>query len=209
MIRFACSNCGREYHLPDALAHLPLLCKGCGQRLTVPDPTPDSDPEPFPEPPLHPPTTAGTIDLFPDTDELRKGAPARDVPDPQDTVDLFPQPTAEPSPTGSLAKSAPPSKRQPATEAVSPVPAGRGRALGVAADVAAGVLLAGVGMLLGEFATGRGTGEILREAGGAPKFPPVDLLLWVACVATPVLGYVLFANRGKSVGGWLRRRAER
>jgi hypothetical protein len=86
------------------------------------------------------------------------------------------------------------------------LPAGRGRALGVIADVAAGLLLAGVGMLLGEFATGRGTGDILREAGGAPKFPPVDLLLWLGCVATQVLAYVLFANRGKSVGAWVRRR---
>jgi hypothetical protein len=74
------------------------------------------------------------------------------------------------------------------------------------ADVVAGLLLAGVGVLFGQFATGRGTVEILREAGGAPKFPPVDLLLWLGCVAAPVLGYVLFANRGKSVGGWLRTR---
>jgi hypothetical protein len=87
------------------------------------------------------------------------------------------------------------------------MPARRGRVLGLAADIAVGLVLAGGGALLGEFATGRGTGTILRDAGSAPKFPPVDLLLWLGCVATPLLAYVLFANRGKSVGRWLSNRA--
>jgi hypothetical protein len=70
-----------------------------------------------------------------------------------------------------------------------------------------GLVLAAGGAFLGEFATRKSTAAILREAGSAPKFPPTDLLLWLGCVATPVLAYVLFARRGRSVGGWLRRRA--
>lgn len=205
MIRFTCSNCGREYHLPDALAHLPLLCKGCGHRLAVPDPTPEPEPEPFTEPPpshpLH--TPAGTVDLFPEADTPRKPGSPKEIPDPQDSVDLFPQP----APEGGAEPPAP-VKRTGNVVAVSPLPTKRGRALSLVADVTVGLLLAVLGMFLGEFATRKSTLDVLREAGSAPKFPPVDLLLWLGCVATPVLAYVLFANRGKSVGAWLRRRME-
>ena len=46
MIRFNCPTCERPYELPDAMAHLPLVCKQCGQRLTPPAPTPDPPPPP-------------------------------------------------------------------------------------------------------------------------------------------------------------------
>lgn len=48
MIRFLCTKCGREYVVSNALARLPLLCKGCGDRIIVPDPS-ESLPEPPPE----------------------------------------------------------------------------------------------------------------------------------------------------------------
>ncbi|QJW97901.1 hypothetical protein [Frigoriglobus tundricola] len=49
MIRFNCPNCERPYEIPDALARLPLVCKHCGQRITVPEPTPEPPP-PVPAP---------------------------------------------------------------------------------------------------------------------------------------------------------------
>lgn len=205
MIRFTCPNCGREYHLSDALARLALLCKGCGGPLVVPEAS--TVPEPAELPP-DPPGVAGTVDLLPDSDVVRKPASAsRAEFNLQDPVDLFPKPETEPAaPVGVPEKPVPRVKRDALSARETPQPVGGGRVLGVVADVAVGVLLAGVGMLLGEFATGRGTADILREAGGAPKFPTVDLLLWLGCVATPVLGYVLVANRGRSVGAWVRRR---
>ena len=57
MIRFNCPTCGRPYELPDAMAHLPLVCKQCGQRLTPPAPTPDPPPPP-PIPAAPPPAPA-------------------------------------------------------------------------------------------------------------------------------------------------------
>ena len=50
MIRFSCQHCDHPYLLPDALAHVPLLCKGCGQRLAVPAPGTDNPPPPADEP---------------------------------------------------------------------------------------------------------------------------------------------------------------
>jgi len=206
VIRFTCTNCGREYHVPEALARLSLLCKGCAQRLVVPEVS--TDPEP-PVPPFDPPGVVGTVDLFPDSDDLRTRATgSRDVPDPQDSVDLFPKPDLEPSAVGATEPPAP-RKRSAVVAGPKPVPVERGRALELVVDVMVGLLLTGVGMLLGEFATRKGTVEVWREAGSAPKFPPVDLLLWLGCVATPVMLYVLFVKRGKSVGAWLRRRASR
>ncbi|MFO0799219.1 MAG: hypothetical protein U0804_17255 [Gemmataceae bacterium] len=192
MIRFRCTSCDREYYLPDALARMPLLCKGCGTRLDVPEPTPEPTPEAPPADSFVDPT--GTVDLFPESDDVRTRGPVeKDVPDPADSVDLFPRAYSEPQPT----------------ELPTP-PAPSHRGLRVSVDVAVGVLLAVIGSLLGGLATQKGTVEVLREAGGAPKFPTIDLLVWVGCVAAPVMGYVLFVNRGKSVGGWVsNRRASR
>jgi hypothetical protein len=202
VIRFTCSNCGRAYHVPEALARLSLLCKGCAQRLVVPEASTDPEPPEMPfEHSLDPPGMVGTVDLFPDTDMVRKPAGPREIPDPQDSVDLFPKPDLEPASAG-----VPPLKRQPVPALAAPVRVDRGRALELVVDVMVGLLLAGLGMLLGVLATGKGTVEVLREAGSAPKFPTVNLLLWLGCVASPVLGYVLFVKRGKSVGAWLRRR---
>ncbi|MBY0458041.1 MAG: hypothetical protein K2V38_11935, partial [Gemmataceae bacterium] len=53
MIRFNCPNCNRFYELPPALAFLPLVCKGCGQRLTPPAPE-AVPPAPEPAPALTP-----------------------------------------------------------------------------------------------------------------------------------------------------------
>src|SRR5262249_12036834 len=50
LTRFTCSKCDRRYEVPPALAGLPLLCKGCGTQLTVPDPPDEPEPEPPPPP---------------------------------------------------------------------------------------------------------------------------------------------------------------
>ena len=47
MIRFNCPHCSRRYEVPDALARLPLTCKGCGKPLPVPETS--TEPEPQPE----------------------------------------------------------------------------------------------------------------------------------------------------------------
>jgi hypothetical protein len=191
VIRFPCANCGRKYVLPDALAGLPHICKGCGQRLTVPAAGEGDEPEPIDE-------------------EVNGEAVAAEPKEPpiflsddlKGEVDLKPEYAGEPSPQ------IPGRKPPPAPAPPPPVVVSLGqRALGLAADVVAGLVLAALGILLGEFATGKSTADILRDAGSAPKFPPTDLLLWLGCVATPVMGYLLFARRGKSLGGWLRRRA--
>jgi hypothetical protein len=79
--------------------------------------------------------------------------------------------------------------------------------LGLLVDAVVVLTLAGGGALFGEIVTRRATAAILEDAGSAPKFPPVDLLVWLACVAFPLLVYTLLGNRGKTIGGWLRRRA--
>jgi hypothetical protein len=191
VIRFPCTNCGRKYVLPDALARLPLICKGCGQRLNVPGPGEGDEPEPG--------------DEEPDEDvslEVRAaGQPKEEPPiflsaDVKSVLDLKPDhPPGQPRPTAG-GKPPPPTLAPPGQ-----------RALWLAADVAVGLVLAALGALLGEFTIRKSTAAILREAGSAPKFPPTDLILWLGCVAMPVMAYVLFAKRGRSVGGWLRRRA--
>src|SRR4029450_944067 len=60
VIRFNCPHCDRRYELPEALARLALVCKGCGQPLAVPEAStaPELPPvlEPAPAKPV-PPTT--------------------------------------------------------------------------------------------------------------------------------------------------------
>ncbi|MBN9518568.1 hypothetical protein J0H58_08630 [bacterium] len=195
MIRFSCPHCHRKFALPDALARVPLLCKGCGQRLVPAEVGIESGEEPVPE----------------------NGEPTRQVPEPE------PPPVAvAPTPSDLLsdevrvdlelsqdpAAPEPPAPTKPPAGAPPPAvaPPRDRRALGVVVDVAVGLALAGGGALLGEFAVGKSTATIIQEAGSAPRFPPTDLLLWIGCVATPLLVYALLANRGKTVGGWLRRR---
>lgn len=185
MIRFSCPHCHRKFALPDALARVPLLCKGCGQRLVPAEvgvETGDElvvEDEPTSAPPVAAPEPSDFL-----SNELR------------DDLDLKVE----------RAAAEPPATPAPAAVAPAPAPAGRRRALGLVVDVAVGLALAGGGALLGEFAARKSSVTILQEAGSAPKFPPTDLLLWLGCVATPLLLYVLLANRGKTVGGWLRRR---
>jgi hypothetical protein len=166
VIRFKCPNCDRPYVLPDALAHLPLVCKGCAQRLSVPDPTPDPEP------------------VSPPEAKDRAPAPAEGKLADADST----SPPAEVVPRPELASAAPPTP-------------GDRRVLGLAADVAVALVLAAGGALLGELATRRSMADLIRNAD------PLQLMVWAGCVAAPLLVYLLLANRGKSIGSWLRRRA--
>ncbi len=103
MIRFNCPHCERPYELPDAFAHLPLVCKQCGQRLTPPKPTPDLPPPP--PPPRVVPRTEPVVNLPP----VPKPAP--------------PKPAAPASPPpGPKAPAAPVAKPAPAPKPPAPAP---------------------------------------------------------------------------------------
>jgi hypothetical protein len=52
----------------------------------------------------------------------------------------------------------------------------------------------------------RTTREVISGING-PKFPQIELLMWLAPSVLLVLVYLLLGSRGKTVGAWLRNRA--
>ncbi|MBX9625403.1 MAG: hypothetical protein K2X82_16475 [Gemmataceae bacterium] len=208
MIRFDCPTCGREYLLPDALAGLPLLCKGCGHQLVPPAPQPD--PEPEPEPPRPEPKKP----------EVKKPQPPPDpLPLAEEVADPEPEPPARRTKSADLPRKGGGEETEPvirngkhekpkpvAPAAPAAVAAGGRRLVGVVVDVAVVLLLVAAGVWVGEQVVGKPTGEVLEKAGDGP-FPPTDLLGWAGCPAVLVLIYVWLGTRGWTVGGWLRRRA--
>jgi hypothetical protein len=206
VIRFTCPDCGRAYILADALAHLPIICKGCGRRLTVPEPTPEPPPEPPPKPkprpepaverPAAPPKPPPTPEP-PVVPNLR--GPELPAAKPEEVVELFLSPD-----TLTKLDPQPELSRQPVPDAKS------ARARKVLAWVVDGVLallVLAAGALVGELVARKPTRDILSGAASAPTFPPTDLLLWLGCVAVFELTYVWLGTRGWTAGGWLRRRA--
>ncbi len=197
MIRFRCTNCQREYELPDALFGLPLVCKSCGQSLVLPEPSADAPLD------LTVPTVESPREDAPDiTLDVGKTA-AEDVEmgflSPGTIAKLDEPPDVAPLPKA-WAKPLPPP--QPAMRTASPL----GRTLlSYAADAGVVLVLLVVGVLLGEFAAGQSTREVLAGING-PKFPSLELLLWLAGPAVLLLIYVLLGSRQKTVGAWLRRR---
>jgi hypothetical protein len=166
VIRFCCTKCGRESLLVDAFAGLPLLCKGCGDRVIVPDPS-----ESLPDPPApRPPKPA----------VHRAPHPPVSLPDP-------------PLPA-------------PADEAPTEGEATRNEWIARLGDAGGFLLMLVVGALVGAMVAGKSSLRILEDAPASPKFPPTDLLLWVASVAVFGLFYVWLGTRGWSLGNWLRRR---
>jgi hypothetical protein len=251
VIRFSCQHCHREYLLPDAMAHLPLLCKQCGQRLSVPDPQPEPKPEPpppapRPAPPVSPPAPPAAVAPAAPRGDARPPAPvAEDVGPPtpppaddhgrpaevpslngdeflsRDTLDRLDVPAEVTPPPGQAwgapvlhkpTPAAPPAKTRgagaphppKAAPAAPPVAASR-RVLAVVVDVVVAIVLLGLGVLVGEFATRKSTAEILDGVSG-PRFPSVDLLVWLGGPALLLLIYVWLGTRGWTVGGWLKRR---
>jgi hypothetical protein len=249
VIRFNCPNCSRRYELPDALAHLPLVCKGCGQPLAVPAPTPDPEPEPEPEPerkPVAPKPTPAAVPVHVPRPAIPPAPPAAAKPreavevapptppataakhadGPPASVEvngddfLFAKPDSSPDidfdatapPTtdrNEVANSRPLPSAKPAAGPKPPAPATRARTgsklLAVVVDVVIGLILLAVGVFLGEVLAKQSTGEVLKEAGSAAKFPPLELILWMAPPLLLALVYGLLVSRGRSVGYRLRR----
>ena len=198
MIRFSCPHCARDYVLANALARLPLLCKGCGQQLTVPEPSPEPEPPPLeffaPPQPVKPPPSPSP--------------PARPVPEGDDEP-LFEAETPDidfnsPPPKELRRPLSPPPPEPP--PAPPPKPPGSRKAVGLVVDLMVVLLLIAGGAFLGEMLAQKGTREVLDGVNG-PKFPQVALLMWLAPPVLLVLVYALLGSRGKTVGAWLNRRA--
>jgi len=234
VIRFSCPHCGRAYVLADALAHLPLLCKGCGQRLNVPDPSPEPEPV-LPPPPVkkppapRPAAPAPTPGLRPGlakpesakSEPAKAAAPPASEP-PGDMVNRLATKSREspelnseglfetPANADLLAEPpAPPAAKKPvAPPPAPPAPPRAGRKLlPVVVDVLVVLVLVGLGVLAGELLVKKSSGQILSESSSAPKFPPVELLMWLAGPVLAGLIYLWLGTRGWTVGGWLKRRA--
>ncbi|HUR53063.1 MAG TPA: hypothetical protein VMZ71_02950 [Gemmataceae bacterium] len=191
MIRFSCPHCQREYVLADALAHLPLLCKGCGHQLTVPEPSPE------PEPPLeffapHPPVAKKLAPPPPPEDEDDEPLFESETPD----IDFNAPPPKEPR------RSLSPTPPAPAP----PKSAGNRKAIAVVVDVIVALLLVAVGVFLGELLARKSTREVFAGING-PKFPQPELLMWLGPPLLLVLVYTLLGSRQKTLGAWLKKRA--
>lgn len=194
VIRFRCTTCEREYVLADALAHLPLLCKGCGHRLTVPEPQVEVPHEAKPAfdrslPPADDGTFRGFGDHSPEVHDS--------------VVDLFPSAETRAKLGLSLPPEPVPLRNPVPTPADEPAP--QRKTLAIVADVVVAIVLLAIGMLVGEAVVGKSTGQILSNVTG-PTFPPTDLLLWLGCIAFFGLIYVWLGTRGWTLGGWLKRR---
>jgi hypothetical protein len=204
---------------------LPLVCKSCGRRLELPPPQPDLPPVPV-APPVPPPVphvgTPGPNSSAHHLGAHAPGSPNQPKPDVLDKAFLTPETWAKLDVPLEVTPGAPPAKgAEPPSLPVPPVapkpwgevrgkppaaapPAGR-NLIAVVADVAVTLVLLALGALLGEFAAHKSTREVLATAA-APKFPPTELLLWLAGPVLLLLIYAFLGTRGKTVGGWLRRR---
>jgi hypothetical protein len=223
VIRFSCPHCGRAYVLADALTHLPLVCKGCGQRLSVPDPSPEPEPV-LPPPPvkpaplkLPPPSPAAPRPVI-----AKETAPPSTEP-PADAIDFLAtrsraaidpnsdEGSFDSSPNGERFAESPESPapvKKPVAPPAEPAPPRTGRKLlPVVVDVLAVLILVALGVLAGELLVKKSSGQILSESSAAPKFPPVELLMWLAGPVVAGLIYLWLGTRGWTVGGWLKRRA--
>lgn len=128
-----------------------------------------------------------------------------DLPSPGDDINLDLLPPVPPPPPARKRPAKPP---EPEPEA-APEKRAEPTLVPFLADLVAFAVLVVVGMFLGELLARKPTGTILSEAGSAPKFPPMDLLLWAAPPATFALIYLLLNSRQRTLGAWLRRRAAR
>lgn len=231
LTRFTCTKCERRYEVPPALAGLPLLCKGCGTPLTVPDPPDEPEPEPEPPPPPKPKAkVAPPVAQAPRIVATPKSAPPPDEEE-DDKPFLIPEPEGGAVPVATAASrseaNGPPAGPAPGPNRVpvapkaaatkpavakqvtaKPAPAAVGRKLIAAVvDAAVGLVLLAGGVLAGEILARKPTRQVWNDAGGAVSFPPVELLMWAGPPLLILLVYVLLLSRGVTIGGWLRRRA--
>ena len=205
MIRFSCPHCGREYALADFMARLPLLCKGCGQHLDVPEPTPEPPPVPKLETHATPVPPAGGLPSPGSPQVASSGSPRRETPAANDDGFLSQETLARLDVKPPAELPAPPPKPAPPPLIPAPRPAPR-KLVAIAADAAVVLVLLGLGVLLGEFAARKPTAEILENASG-PRFPPTDVLVWLGGPVLLLLIYAWLGSRGWTLGGWLKRRS--
>jgi hypothetical protein len=221
VIRFNCPHCGRFYELPDYMHLLPLICKGCYQRLEAPPP--GAAPEPViaavePAPPLasaapapNKPVVEPARTATPPVQPVEEKIPLAATESVADSGDQLLSAKALQHLEATTATLAPPlPKSKPAEDEGEPPPSeppGRSRVLAIAADVAVMLALLVVGVLLGEVLAHKSTREVFDNAD-APTFPPTDLLLWLSPLTILWLAYGMQISRGKSLGAWLQRRAE-
>jgi hypothetical protein len=165
---------------------LPLLCKGCGQHLDVPEPTPDPEPSETPETLPSP--------LKPSVHPIVPPSESNDKPS-----------------TAMVGENAPVLGSKPASPVYDPAETPettRTKPLSIVVDTIVGLVLLVLGGLLGEVLARKSTGDVWRDAGTAPKFPPIDLLMWLVPPLMLGLIYGLLISRRKSLGGWLQRRGK-
>jgi hypothetical protein len=216
VIRFKCPNCGRYYELSQVLRHLPLLCKGCGQRIDVPEISSEPEPTAFAIPePVSSPTSQSKSSIIAAAKAVMP-AIHTSVGEDQATLDAVAESSvvlqmhtdtpadlaeqkAEALPTSSITL--------PDEDAADPTTR-KMKPLSIVVDAMIGLLLLIVGGLIGEILANKSTGDVWREAGSAPKFPPIDLLLWLAPPIVLILIYYLLITRRKSLGAWLERRKQ-
>jgi hypothetical protein len=229
--------------VPDALARLALMCKGCGQSLSVPErstePELKAEPaksEPVAEPPkpvraaVAPPiprpapaavpkpvpvAIAVPESRLPPIEKPSNGPPRGEVKpvSPDDEADfLFEKPDLLAEFDAASDERRAEISRRPESQAIVAPPSPPRRrdrkVLGIVVDVAVALVVIVVGTICGELLAQQSTREVLTDAGSAAKFPPVGLLMWLAPTVLFLLVFALLANRGKTLGAWLRRRGE-
>jgi hypothetical protein len=233
VIRFLCPNCSRRYELPEALARLPLVCKGCGQPLAVPETSTEPEAKPEPPKPAPPPTPPK-----PEPPRVVAAPPPPSKPEPPNVVVPPPSPPPVPAPepvtVAAVESRLPPADlphtngqpypkngplfeqpevlesleiAPPAPPVAAERPASR-KVLAAAVDGIVAIVLVAIGVFCGELLARQSTSEVLHDAGSAAKFPPIDLLMWLAPPVLFLLIDALLISRGKSVGGWLARRSK-
>jgi hypothetical protein len=210
VIRFKCPHCGRFYEVSQLLIHLPLLCKGCGQRIVVPETSQEPEPIPSSAPPtITPILIKKTIEIASETNIAR-------IIDSPKAEEHPKSPTDE---TAAILATPVPIQLEIAPNAATPTPTRprmvdevlatpRRKPISIVVDAMIGLFLLLLGGLLGEFLAQKSTGDVWHDAGSAPKFPPIDLLLWLAPSTMLILIYYLLVTKRKSLGAWLQRRSE-
>lgn len=188
---------------------LPLICKGCGQHLNVPEPTAEPAPAPKAAPvETHAKTKQAEPVPAPSLAAAQRELPTETKPDLSVNITppvLAPMPLlSSENPDEKLLKQKFQAGNLPIEHSVEP--AERPRSLVVLVDVATVLVLLIVGAFIGEMLAHQPTGELLHDAATAPKFPPVELILWLAPIAMLCLVYWMLASRHKSLGYWLQRR---
>jgi hypothetical protein len=196
-----------------AFKHLALLCKGCGQGMDVPETSQEPDQAPIadtipastnPSTPLTAanPAVATTVAQADQATDIKEHATSDNAAVIDKPTDINPEVLVQKLPIPETPVPITANSEEPDEPAMKWEP------LSIAADALIGLVLLVIGGLLGQVLAKKSTGDVFWDATTAVKFPPIDLMLWLAPPTLLVLIYVLLISRRKSVGGWLQRRSE-